>query len=105
MPITDLGKIKDFTDSCWATIPARVTRRFEKHLSSAADMKKAGIEVASKQCADLIAHGVRNLHFLTLNTSDTTTRIINNLKLQKGSRKRPECCRGLIGTAAQVLSI
>jgi methylenetetrahydrofolate reductase (NADPH) len=88
MPINDIGKIKGFAERCGATIPARVIRRFEKHTSNPEDMKKAGIEFAIEQCADLMAHGIPYLHFFTLNQSDIVLRIVNNLGLQRLGLKK-----------------
>jgi methylenetetrahydrofolate reductase (NADPH) len=79
MPITDIGKIRGFAEKCGATIPNRIIRRFEKIASDAAEEKKVGIEVATEQCADLLAHGVPHLHFYTLNQSNTVLQIISNL--------------------------
>jgi methylenetetrahydrofolate reductase (NADPH) len=82
MPITDYGKIRGFAQKCGATIPERVITRFEKAISNAAEIKKVGIEVATEQCADLLAHGVPYLHFYTLNQSSTVSQIVNNLGRQ-----------------------
>jgi methylenetetrahydrofolate reductase (NADPH) len=82
MPITDIGKIRGFAEKCGATIPDSVLGRFEKATFNAAEVKRIGIELATEQCADLLAHGVPYLHFFTLNQSDTVLRIVNNLGLQ-----------------------
>ena len=81
MPITDFGKIRGFAQKCGATIPDRVIKRFEKIISNAEEMKKVGIELATEQCADLLAHGVSNIHLYTLNKSATVLQIVNNLGL------------------------
>jgi methylenetetrahydrofolate reductase (NADPH) len=81
MPITDLGKIRGFAQKCGATIPDRIIKRFEKIISNAEEMKKVGIELATEQCADLLAHGVSNIHLYTLNQSATVLQIVNNLGL------------------------
>ena len=82
MPITDIGKIRGFAEKCGATIPDSVLGRFEKATFNPAEVKRIGIELATEQCADLLAHGVPYLHFFTLNQSDTVLRIVNNLGLQ-----------------------
>jgi methylenetetrahydrofolate reductase (NADPH) len=87
MPITDFNRIKQFAAKCCATIPDRIVRRFEKITSDPAEMKKVGIELATEQCADLLAHGVLNLHIYTLNQSATTIQIVNNLGLQDSGQK------------------
>jgi len=82
MPITDIGKIRGFAEKCGATIPDSVLGHFEKATFNPAEIKRIGIELATEQCADLLAHGVPYLHFFTLNQSDTVLRIVNNLGLQ-----------------------
>lgn len=82
MPITDFGKIRGFAQKCGATIPDRVIKHFEKIISNAEEMKKVGIELATEQCADLLAHGVPNIHLYTLNQSATVLQIVDNLGLQ-----------------------
>jgi methylenetetrahydrofolate reductase (NADPH) len=81
MPITDFGKIRGFAQKCSATIPDRVIKRFEKIISNPEETKKVGIELATEQCADLLAHGVTNIHLYTLNQSTTVLQIVNNLGL------------------------
>jgi methylenetetrahydrofolate reductase (NADPH) len=87
MPITDFSRIKQFAAKCCATIPDRIVKRFEKITSNPEEMKKVGIELATEQCADLLAHGVNNLHFYTLNQSAVTLQIVNNLGLSNLGRK------------------
>jgi methylenetetrahydrofolate reductase (NADPH) len=82
MPITDFGKIRGFAQKCGATIPDRVIKRFEKITSNAEEMKKVGIELVTEQCADLLAHGVSNIHLYTLNQSANVLQIVSNLGLQ-----------------------
>jgi methylenetetrahydrofolate reductase (NADPH) len=87
MPITDFGKIRGFAQKCGATIPERAITRFEKVISNREETRKLGIELATEQCADLLAHGVNNIHFYTLNQSATVLQIVNNLDLSNLGRK------------------
>ena len=52
---------------CGATIPARLAALLQKFGGQATDMEKAGIEYASEQIADLVAHGVDGIHLYTMN--------------------------------------
>jgi methylenetetrahydrofolate reductase (NADPH) len=88
MPITDIDRIKKFSQRCGATLPEHVIQRFEKVGSVAEEAKKVGIEVATEQCADLLEHGVRYFHFYTLNQSDAVLQIVNNLGLQNLGAER-----------------
>jgi methylenetetrahydrofolate reductase (NADPH) len=88
MPITDIGRIKKFSQRCGATLPEHVIQRFEKVGSVAEEVKKVGMEVATEQCTDLLEHGVRYFHFYTLNQSDAILQIVSNLGLQNLGAKR-----------------
>ena len=80
MPITGLDRIKRFCQMCGATLPGRIVRRLEKAGDEAA---KVGIEVATEQCADLMEHGVRYIHFYTLNQFDAVSQVVSNLGLKR----------------------
>jgi methylenetetrahydrofolate reductase (NADPH) len=82
MPITDIDRIKNFSQKCCATLPDHIIQRFQKATPATDGAKKIGIEVATEQCADLLEHGIRYFHFYTLNQSDIVFQIVNNLGLQ-----------------------
>ena len=88
MAITDIDRIKRFSQICGATLPDKVIQRFERAGSTAEAAKKVGIEVATEQCADLLEHGVRYFHFYTLNQSDAVLQIVSNLGLQNLGAER-----------------
>jgi methylenetetrahydrofolate reductase (NADPH) len=81
MPITDIEKIRKFSQKCGATVPERIIQRFEKLGSTIDEAKKVGIEVATEQCRDLLEHGIRYFHFYTLNQSEVISQIVKNLNL------------------------
>ncbi len=82
IPITDASKIKTFSLRCGATIPEHIIQRFEKVGSSTEEVRKVGIELATKQCADLLENGVHYFHFYTLNQAEAISEIVSNLGLQ-----------------------
>ena len=88
MAITDIDRIKKFSQMCSATLPEHVIQRFGKAGSVAGDAKKIGVEVATEQCADLLEHGLRYFHFYTLNQSDAVVQVVNNLGLQNLGAER-----------------
>ena len=80
MPITNFNQIRKFASLCGATIPEEVVKLFEKYADNPEETKKIGVEFATKQCEDLLKNGVKGLHFYTLNKSDATIQIYNNIK-------------------------
>lgn len=82
MPITDINRIKNFSQRCGVALPDNIIRKFEKVDSTAEEVKKVGIEVSTEQCADLLQHGIRYFHFYTLNQSNAVFQIVKNLNLQ-----------------------
>lgn len=84
MPITDIEKIKRFSQMCGATLPAHLVDRMEK-ATSPEEARKLGIDFATRQCEDLWRNGVRYFHFYTLNRSQVITEILCNLALDESS--------------------
>ncbi len=69
-----------------ARIPAKLLR-----LVNRADddyVAQAGAHWATEQCRDLLDHGVRGIHFYTLNKSDATRRIYENLGVKDSQALR-----------------
>ena len=82
MPIHDINRVRVFYQRCGATMPAWCADRFgDGHLGTE-ESKKIGVELATAQVADLIAHGVRYFHFYTLNRHEMVAQIIDNLDLE-----------------------
>ncbi|MFM1952104.1 MAG: hypothetical protein RJA33_898, partial [Actinomycetota bacterium] len=44
------------------------------------DVRKLGVEIATKLCEDLITAGAPGLHFYTMNTSTATREIFEQIK-------------------------
>ena len=82
MPITDLEKIRRFSQVCGATLPASLVVRMER-AASPEEVRKIGIDFATRQCDDLWRNGVRYFHFYTLNRSEEVTEILRNLALEE----------------------
>ncbi len=79
MPIVDCKRIVEFAGICNATVPREILDRMEPVLDLPEEMRKLGVEFAIKQCEDLIRHGVRYLHFYTMNRSDSVSEILKAL--------------------------
>ena len=79
MPVTDCRKIMEFANFCSATVPKSVRDAMTPLLDKPAEMRKLGVELAIRQCRDLIDNGVRYLHFYSMNRSEEVTAIITAL--------------------------
>lgn len=83
MPITQYHRLARFAEMCGAEIPRWLGRRLEAYGDDIEAIKAFGVEVVSNLCERLIAGGAQGLHFYTLNKSETTSKIINNLGLDR----------------------
>jgi len=79
MPITDYNQILRFTRICGARIPKDAVRELDRIQEDPEAVQQYGIQHATRQCRELIAHGVPGVHFYTLNRSRATRQIIRNL--------------------------
>lgn len=83
MPITNFHQIVRFTQMCGAKIPEVLLKDLEAVQNNGGAVEEKGVEFATKQCEELIAHGVKGIHFYTLNKSKATKKIIENLKMKQ----------------------
>ena len=80
MPILNLKQIKRFTKMCGATVPKDLMTRLETVQSDAEAICQIGIDHATNQCKNLLAHGAPGIHFYTLNRSRATLSVLERLK-------------------------
>lgn len=78
MPVRDVAQIQKITYDCAATIPALLARRLER-VETPEAAQEVGIEWATEQAIDLLERGAPGIHFYTLNQSNATRRIFENL--------------------------
>jgi methylenetetrahydrofolate reductase (NADPH) len=79
MPITNYNQIVRFSAMCGASIPDWLHHKMDPIREDLEAVKKLGIEIAGRQCEELLAHGVRGLHFYTLNKSESTIAICRRI--------------------------
>jgi methylenetetrahydrofolate reductase (NADPH) len=80
MPITSrTGMIRMADLAQGARFPARLQRAVDRCGDDPEAVTKVGIHWATEQCRDLLDNNVRGIHFYTLNRSDATRRIYENL--------------------------
>ena len=88
MPITSREGMTRIAElALGARIPARLQRAIERCDDHEA-VPKVGIHWATEQCRDLLDHNVRGIHFYTLNRSDATRQIYENLGVKNSPALR-----------------
>lgn len=79
MPILSIKQIEKMTNLARITIPEYLADKLDKYKNSNDDIQKFGIEFGINQCKNLLSEGVTGLHFFTLNKSNSTKEILENL--------------------------
>ncbi len=86
MPVTSqggLGRISEL--AAGARIPAKLLRALARANGDDSAVRRIGVHYAATQCADLLDHEVRGIHFYTLNRSAPTVEILQHLGLRSSS--------------------
>ena len=90
MPITTPAGLKRMAELAAGTkFPARLLKSINDAGKSPQAIEQAGIDWATEQCRDLIAHRVAGIHFYTLNKSASTRRIYEALGARTSAELRP----------------
>ena len=80
MPIINANQIKRFTKMCGASIPEGLFSKLEAIQDDSGAVQELGVRHATEQCEELLSKGVPGIHFYTLNRSNSTLRILENIK-------------------------
>lgn len=80
MPIRNVKQIKRFTGMCGASLPKGLLDKIEAVEDDSEAVAQVGMYHSSRQCEDLLQHGVAGLHFYTLNRSSMTRAIFQQIK-------------------------
>ena len=79
MPITNFSSLSRFSDACGAEIPRWLRKRLQAFGDDIDSIKDFGADVVTHMCQQLLDAGAPGLHFYTLNQTEATLRIWNNL--------------------------
>lgn len=91
MPVTSKDGMARMADlALGARFPGRLLRAIERAGDDPDYVSKVGIHWATEQCRDLLDNNVRGIHFYTLNRSDATRRIYENLGVKDSLALRPQ---------------
>lgn len=84
MPITSISGFKRIAElAAGARFPAKLQRALQRCQNDPEMVRRAGIQYALEQCQDLLDNDVAGIHFYTLNRSDATRVIFDNLILPR----------------------
>ncbi|VAW58985.1 5,10-methylenetetrahydrofolate reductase [hydrothermal vent metagenome] len=80
MPITNYTNLSRFSDMCGAEIPKWLRRKLEAYADDTDSIKAFGAEFVSIMCQKLLDMGAPGLHFYSMNQTEATLKIWNNIK-------------------------
>ena len=81
MPITNYTQLARFSDMCGSEIPRWIRKRLEAYGEDIESIKAFGEDVVTEMCNQLLEAGAPGLHFYTMNQSEPTLAIWENLGL------------------------
>jgi methylenetetrahydrofolate reductase (NADPH) len=81
MPITNYTSLVRFSDMCGADIPRWIKKQLEAYGDDVESIQQFGTEVVTKMCEQLLEQGAPGLHFYTLNQSEPSLKVWDNLGL------------------------
>lgn len=81
LPITNLKQIEKIASLCSCTLPKNLMKKLKANENDNNAMKEIGLDFAIEQCQDLLANGVKGLHFYTLNKASSTMHILGKLSI------------------------
>jgi methylenetetrahydrofolate reductase (NADPH) len=82
MPITNYSQLARFSDMCGAEIPRWIRKRLESFADDRESIKAFGADVVSELCQSLLDYGSPGLHFYSMNQSEASLVICNNLGIK-----------------------
>jgi len=83
LPITNVKQLHRMAELGGTPIPAKISKLFNEISEDPDAVRRAGADLATKLCEELIAMNVPGLHFYTMNTAVATLEICQNLGLTK----------------------
>jgi methylenetetrahydrofolate reductase (NADPH) len=89
MPIQSIAGMRRMAELAGgANFPAKLQKRLYKFQDDEDAVRKIGTSWAAEQCADLLDHNVRGIHFYTMNQSSATEEIYRSLGATSGVKLR-----------------
>ncbi|MCF8331368.1 MAG: methylenetetrahydrofolate reductase [NAD(P)H] [Bacteroidales bacterium] len=79
IPINSFKQIKKFSEISGASIPKSFQEKLEPNKDKPKEVYKIGLDLAIRQCSDLLDNGAPGIHFYTLNRSRAAVDLYENL--------------------------
>lgn len=86
MPMMSKSQVTRMIFMCGASLPSQIIRILNKYENNEDDLKKAGIEYAGGQLADLIKNGADGVHIYTMNRPDVAMSEVKYVRNAKADR-------------------
>ena len=80
LPVTNVKQLNRMSELSGVPIPSHISEAFAQIEDKPDDVRKLGVEIATKLCQDLLEAGAPGLHFYTMNTSSATREIYSHIK-------------------------
>jgi len=80
LPISNFAQVRKFSAMCGASVPGWLEKLFDSLDENPAKRNAMAIQVAADQCQKLLAGGVTQLHFYTLNRADLVECVCAHLR-------------------------
>jgi len=87
LPVTNFGQVQKFSAACGTSVPVWMADLFEGLDDDPDTRRLVAATVAAEQCRALVAGGVNDLHFYTLNRADLTFAICHILGVRHQAAK------------------
>lgn len=81
MPITNYTNLARFSDACGTEIPRWIRKRLQDFHDDTESLKAFGKDVVTDMCQRLLDNGAPGLHFYSMNQTEATLAIWNELEL------------------------
>lgn len=88
LPIQNYSSFCKFTSWCKTRVPADVLQALDAIQNDDAAVRRYGTQLAIDTCRKLLAHGVKSLHFYTMNLATTVTQVLEGLELLPSRNQR-----------------
>ena len=87
LPVQNFKQMKNFADRTGASVPRWLAERFDGLDEDVATRKLIAAAVAAEQVLDLVARGVTDFHFYTMNRADLVYAICHLLGLRPAAKQ------------------